>query len=127
MVVLLAVIGALVVGRFVFHTLGSTARVMRAVNLFQATSIEAVNAVRDTPDDEFRQIKAIAGWEQSRAFIATLSASEQRLIAQTLRDRQFPTADVCRALSAFIAAKDSENPQLDAELAELIARRPQPA
>lgn len=126
MVVLLAVIGALVVGRFVLHTLGSTGRVLKAANMFQATSIEAVNAVRDAPDDEFRQIKAIAAWEQARAFIATLSASEQRLTAQTLRDRGFPTSEVVQAITAFIEFKDHENPALDRQLAEMMARAPQP-
>jgi hypothetical protein len=127
MVVLLAVIGALVVGRFVLHTLGSTGRVLKAANMFQATSIEAVNAVRDAPDDEFRQINAIAAWEQARAFIATLSASEQRLTAQTLRDRGFPTSEVVKAITAFIELKDQESPTLDRQLAELMARAPQPA
>ena len=127
MVVLLTVIGALVVGRFVLHTLGSTRRVLKAANMFQATSIEAVNAVRDAPDDEFRQIKAIAAWEHARAFIATLSASEQRLTAQTLRDRGFPTSEVVKAITAFIELKDEESPTLDRQLAEMMARAPQPA
>jgi hypothetical protein len=95
--------------------------------MFQATSIEAVNAVRDAPDDEFRQINAIAAWEQARAFIATLSASEQRLTAQTLRDRGFPTSEVVKAITAFIELKDQESPTLDRQLAELMARAPQPA
>jgi uncharacterized membrane protein len=125
MVVLLAVIGALVVGRFVLHTLGSTGRVLKAANMFQATSIEAVNAVRDTPDDEFRQIKAIAAWEQARAFIGSLSAAEQRLAAQTLRDRGFPTAEVSRAICAFIEAKEAENSGLDAEIAQAVRGSPQ--
>lgn len=127
MVVLLAVIGALVVGRFVLHTLGSTGRVLKAANMFQATSIEAVNAVRDAPDDEFRQIEAIAAWEQARAFIATLSVSEQRLTAQTLRDRGFPTFEVVKAITTFIELKDQESPTLDRQLAEMMARVPQPA
>lgn len=124
--VLLAVIGALV-GRIVLRSLGSTRRVLKAANMFQATSIEAVGAVRDTPDDEFRQMRAIAAWEQARVFIGSLSATEQRLAAQTLRDRGFPTAEVSRAICAFIEAKDAENPQLDAELADMMGRRPQPA
>jgi hypothetical protein len=127
MVLLLAVMGALVVGRIVLHSLGSTRRVLKAANMFQATSIEAVGAVRDTPDDEFRQIRAIAAWEQARAFIGSLSATEQRLAAQTLRDRGFPTAEVSRAICAFIELKDAENTQLDAELADAINGSPQPA
>lgn len=125
MVLLLAVIGALVVGRFVLHALGSTGRVLKAANMFQATSIEAVNAVRDAADDEFRQIKAIAAWEQARAFINTLSASEQRLTAQTLRDRGFPTSEVVQAITAFIEFKDQENPAVDRQLAEIVARAQQ--
>lgn len=124
-VLLLAVIGALVVGRIVLHSLGSTKRVLNAANMFQATSIEAVGAVRDTPDDEFRQIKAIAAWERARAFICSLSATEQRLAAQTLRDRGFPTAEVSRAICAFIEAKDAENARLHAELAEAVSASPQ--
>lgn len=116
MVVLLAVVGAIVVARFALRTFTSSARVVKAANLYQTTAIEAVRAVNDTPDDEPRQIKAIAAWEKARTVIGSLSDAEQRLAAQTLRDRGFPTAEVGRAIEAHVAAMNSERGALDDDL-----------
>lgn len=119
--VLLAVVGAAAFVGFLVRTLGSSARVLRAANLFQSTSVEAINAIHQTPDDDLRQLKAIQQWEGARAFIRSLAANEQRIVAETLRDRAFPTAEVGEALGEFIAAKDAEGCALDQELAALAA------
>lgn len=121
MVVLLAVIGAIVVARFALRTFTSSARVVKAANVYQTTAIEAVRAVNDTPDDERRQIEAIAAWEKARGFIGSLSGSEQRLAAQTLRDRGFPTAEIGRAIEAHVAARNSGRDALDGDLARIVA------
>lgn len=121
MVVLLAVIGAIIVGRFALHTITSSGRVLRAANQFQATAIEAVRAVNETPDDEIAQLKAIAAWENARRFIGSLSAAEQRLAAQTLRDRGFPTVEVGRAIEAHVAARSIERDALDDDLTGIMA------
>lgn len=121
MVVLLAVIGALAAGRFLLHTVTSSGRVLRAANQFQATAIEAVRAVNETPDDEVGQLKAITAWENARRFIGSLSAAEQRLAAQTLRDRGFPTAEIGRAIEAHVAARSLGQDALDDDLARIMA------
>lgn len=121
MMVLLAVIGALVVGRFALRTITSSGRVLRAANRFQATAVEAVRAFSETPDDEIAQLKAIAAWENARRFIGSLSAAEQRLAAQTLRDRGFPTAEIGRAIEAHVAARSLERDALDDDLAGIMA------
>ena len=121
MVVLLAVVGAIVVARFALRTFTSSARVVKAANLYQTTAIAAVRAVNDTPEDEPRQIKAIAAWEKARAFIGSLSDAEQRLAAQTLRDRGFPTAEIGRAIEAHVATKSSGWDALDDDLAGITA------
>lgn len=121
MIILLAVIGALAASRFVLRTVTSSSRVLRAANQFQATAIEAVRAVNETPDDEVGQLKAIAAWENARRFIGSLSAAEQRLAAQTLRDRGFPTAEIGRAIEAHVAARSLGRDALDDDLAGIKA------
>lgn len=120
-VTLLAVVGVVAIAAFLVRALGSSARVLRAANLFQTTSVEAINAIQQTPDDELRQLRAIQQWEGARAVIRSLTANEQRIVAETLRDRAFPTAEVGEALGEFIAAKDREGGELDQELAALVA------
>lgn len=126
--VLLAVVGGGALVSFVARALRSSARVLRAANLYQATSVEAVNAIRETvnatreaPADDLRTLKAIAAWEQTRAFIRTLTADEQRIVAQTLRDRAFPTAQAGEAIVAFIEAADKDARALDENLASLVS------
>lgn len=121
MVVLLAVVGVIVVAKFALRTFTSSARVVKAANLYQTTAIEAVRAVNDTPDDEIGQLNAIAAWGKARAFIGSLSDAEQRLAAQTLRDRGFPTAEVGRAIEAHIAARNSGWDALDDDLKAIAA------
>ena len=119
-VIVLALIGAGVVARFVWRAGTRSARVLGAANQFQLTSIEALNAIGE--GDQFRQIRAIAAWEQARAIIRTLSPDEQREAAQMLSDRGFPTVQVGKAITAFMEAVDTENPELDAQLASMSAR-----
>jgi hypothetical protein len=118
-VIVLALIGAGVVGRLVWRAGTRSARVLRAANQFQVTSIEALNAIGE--GDQFRQIRAIAAWESARAFIRTLSPDEQRDAAQMLAGRGFPTAQVGKAITAFVEATDSESPELDAQLASVMS------
>jgi len=117
--IVFALIGAGVVARFVWRAGTRSARVLRAANQFQATSIEALNAIGE--GDEFRQIRAVAEWEHARAFIRTLSPHEQREAAQMLADRGFPTSRVGKAITAFMEAVDSESPELDAQLASMLS------
>ena len=120
-VILLAVVGAVAAASFLWRTFGSSARVLRTANRFQAASIEAVAAIQQSPPDELRRVRAVAAWEQARAQVRSLSAAEQRIVAQTLRDRGFPTAEVCEGISAFIAAVEQEGAALDIELASIGA------
>ena len=46
-VILLAVIGAVVVASFLWRTFGSSARVLKTANQFQAASMEAVAAIAE--------------------------------------------------------------------------------
>ena len=118
--VLLALVGAVTLTLFLVRTASSSARVLRATNQFQAASVEAIDAIRQTPPNEPRQFRALQAWEQARASIRCLTADEQRTVAQTLRDRQFPTAEIGGAITAFIDAKDREHRALDEQLADLI-------
>ena len=119
--ILLAIVGVAAIASILSRSVGSTARVLRAAHGFQATSVEAIMAIRQTPPDEARQFRAIKAWEEARAFMRTLEAGEQLLVVQTLKDREFPTSDVGDAIRAFMEAKDMENRALDDQLAELMA------
>jgi hypothetical protein len=120
-VILLAVIGAVVVASFLWRTFGSSARVLKTANQFQAASMEAVAAIQQSPPDELRRVRAVAAWEQAQAQVRRLSASEQRIVAETLRDRGFPTGEVCEGITAFIAAVEQEGASLDMDLASMGA------
>ncbi|MBS0362977.1 MAG: hypothetical protein JSR98_16490 [Proteobacteria bacterium] len=120
----LVVVGAVAVTSFGVR-LVMTLRVLRAANLLQATSIEAINAIHKTPSDELRQLRAIQAWEGARCVIRCLTDHEQRIVAETLRDRSFPTAEVGQALEEFIAAMERSNAALDADLAALLRAAPQ--
>ena len=121
MVVLLAVIGAIVVGRFALHAITSSGRVLKAANRFQAPASEVIRAVNEAPNNEIGHLKAIAAWEDARRFIGTLSAAEQRLAAQTLLDRGFPTAEIGRAIEAHVAARNTDRDALDDDLKGMVA------
>jgi len=116
----LVVVGAAAVTSFGVRVV-LTFRVLRAANLFQATSVEAITAIHQTPSDELRQLRAIQAWEAARAVIRRLTAHEQRIVAETLRDRSFPTADVGEAIVAFACATDRAGSFLDQDLAALMA------
>ena len=118
----LVVVGAVAVASFGVR-LVMTCRVLRAANLFQATSVEAITAIHQAPDDELRQLRAIQAWEGARAVIRRLTDHEQRIVAETLRDRAFPTAEVGEALREFMSAIDRSNLALDDELASLVHPR----
>jgi hypothetical protein len=120
-VALLAVVGAGALVVFLVRTLGSSARVLRAANLFQVTSVEAINAIHQAPENELRQLKAIQRWEGARSVIRSLTADEQRIVVETLRDRAFPTAEVGEAIGEFMAAMDEESGALDEELVSLAS------
>jgi hypothetical protein len=115
----LVVVGAVALASFGVR-LVITLRVLRAANLFQATAVEAITAIHQTPDNELRQLRAIQAWQGARGVIRRLTDHEQRIVAETLRDRSFPTLEVGEALSEFIAAKDVESGALDQELAALV-------
>jgi hypothetical protein len=115
----LVVVGALAVMSFGVR-LVMTLRVLRAANLFQATSVEAITAIHQTPSDELRQLRAIQAWEGARAVIRRLTDHEQRIVAETLRDRSFPTAEVGEALDDFVAAMGRSRAALDNDLAEMM-------
>lgn len=115
----LVVVGAVAVTSFGVR-LVMTWRVLRAANLFQATSVEAITAIHQTPYDELRQLRAIQAWEGARAVICRLTDHEQRIVAETLRDRSFPTVEVGEALCEFMAAMDRGSATLDNDLATLL-------
>ena len=117
----LVMVGAVTVASFGVR-LFITARVLRAANLFQSTSVEAITAIHQTPGDELRQLRAIQAWEGARAVIRRLTEHEQRIVAETLRDRSFPTVEIGEALGDFIAAMDRNNAMLDDDLASLAGR-----
>lgn len=120
----LVVVGAVAVTSFGLRLIKSM-RVLWAANLFQATSVEAITAIHQTPSDELRQLRAIQAWEGARAVIRRLTDHEQRIVADTLRDRAFPTAEVGEALGEFMVAMDRANAALDDDLASLLRSAPQ--
>ena len=115
----LVVVGAVAATSFGVR-LFTASRVLRAANLFQATSVEAITAIHQTPSDELRQLRAIQAWEGARAVIRRLTDHEQRIVVETLRDRSFPTAEVGEALSEFMAAIDRGSATLDADLRNML-------
>jgi hypothetical protein len=122
----LVIVGAVAVASFGVR-LAMTFRVLRAANLFQATSVEAITAIHRTPSDELRQLRAIQVWDGARAVIRRLTNHEQRIVAETLRDRSFPTAGVGEALAAFMGAMDRSSAALDGDLdSRLKSAAPRP-
>jgi hypothetical protein len=119
LVLFLAGIGAFVVARIVLKSAGSTARVFKAVEAFQATSLEAYRAIHGTADED-RQFRAVLAWERGREAIALMPVNEQALVLSTLKDRGCQVSEIVATVEAFKQSVDRDNAQLDADLAELV-------
>lgn len=116
----LALVGAVVVGSWLVRTLTGSARLLRVTNYFQTASVEAVSAIREGEPHDIRVVRALAAWERSRAMLRALSAGEQMIVAETLRDRGFPTSEVCQGITAYINEVERESAGLDEQLEELL-------
>jgi hypothetical protein len=125
-VVVLALVGGAVILSWVLRARSSTARVFKAANRFQTTSVAAISAIGAIPLDEIRQIRALKAWEDARQMIRSLEVDEQRIVAATLRDRGFRTAEVAEALSEFIESRGPQYQALDQQVAALLGPRAVP-
>lgn len=122
-VYVLAVVGGAVIALWLARTWSGSWRVLTATNEFQAASVAAIAAIREQVPTHPSIFAALGRWEASRSAIRELTADQQRIAVETLRERGFPIQEVAEAITEFMEATDRENSQFDNQLASLGARR----
>ena len=116
----LAVVGALALVWFAAGTLGRSRRAMAVTNGFQLASREAVLAIKAEPQEEERQMRALAAWEQQRALLASLAPGEQRIAAEILAERGCAVSEVGEIIRRFTEQRDQKHRLLDDGLVQVL-------
>lgn len=120
LVLLLAGVGTFVLAKIVLKAGSATARVTRAVEAFQATSLEAFKAIHTLPADEDRQFKAVLEWNRARKSIVLLQEDEQAMVFSTLTSRGCQISEIVATIEGFMKHTDQESCLLDTQLAEVV-------
>jgi|GEM_PF-2898023 len=117
----LAVVGGFTLISILMRSASSTARVLKAANLLEATTGAAIEAARQEPDNDARLFAAVTRWEEARSAVRSLTEHEQALVSQTLRDRGLPQDQAEKLIEAWKAATQFDARSSNPEFAALYA------